>query len=156
MATAIISSETSTIGVANMRILLVEDDYSVRTVIAEVLSDAGYDVREAAGPKEALCVPGAIEAPDVLVTDVDLGAPMNGFDIAVEAHRRWPTVQVILISGLPADHTGQTLDSRDRYLQKPFSGTRLLRAIGELVGTTMPARLPADASHYTSADAPFG
>jgi hypothetical protein len=57
---------------------------------------------------------------------------MNGFDVAIAAHNRWPLVGVILIRGLPADHTGQRLDQRDRYLQKPLIYTRLLRTIEEL------------------------
>ena len=129
-----------TIGPANNRILLVDDDDAVRTVIAEILGEAGYDVRQAAGPNEALCVPSAIAAPHFLITDVDLGAPMNGFDVAAEAHRRWPGVQVVLISGLPVGHTGQVLDPRDRYLQKPFAGARLLQAIEERVDTAVPGQ----------------
>jgi two-component SAPR family response regulator len=45
---------------------------------------------------------------------------------------RWPSVRIILISGLPAGHTGQPFDPRDRYLQKPFTYTRLLRTIEKL------------------------
>jgi two-component SAPR family response regulator len=67
-----------------------------------------------------------------VITDVDLGSTLNGFDVAAVAHERWPSVHVVLISGLPADHTGQRLDPRDRYLQKPLSSKRLLRTINEL------------------------
>jgi DNA-binding response OmpR family regulator len=115
-----------------MKVMLVEDDELVRATLAEGLEDAGLQVADFSDPTEALRPPEAIDPPDVVITDVDLGSTLNGFDVAAAAHSRWPSVQVILISGLPADHTGQRLDRRDRYLQKPLSYTRLLRTIKEL------------------------
>jgi DNA-binding response OmpR family regulator len=115
-----------------MKVMLVEDDELVRLTLAEGLEDAGHQVTEFSDPREALNPPEAIDPPDVVVTDVDLGSTLNGFDVAAAAHNRWPSAGVILISGLPADHTGQRLDRRDRYLQKPLSYTRLLLTIEEL------------------------
>src|SRR4051794_34288847 len=85
----------------NMKILLVEDDELVRVVLAEALSDVGHDVVEAACPQEALDPSYGGCPPNVVITDIDLGASMNGFDVAANAHRLWPAVRVILISGLP-------------------------------------------------------
>ena len=116
-----------------MMILLVDDDEPVRTVLAEILNDAGHKVVETGDPVDALDLPEAAGPPDVLITDIDLRSTLNGFDVASVAHRLWPTVRVILISGLPAEHTGQALDPRDRYLQKPLSQNGFLGAIEELV-----------------------
>jgi CheY-like chemotaxis protein len=115
-----------------MKVMLVEDDELVRAILAEGLEDAGLQVADFSDPREALRRLETIAPPDVVVTDVDLGSTINGFDVAIAAHNRWPSVRVILISGLPADHTGQRLDQRDRYLQKPLTYTRLLRTIEEL------------------------
>ena len=115
-----------------MRILLVEDDELVRTAVADTLDEAGHDVVEAAGPLEAFSLLAA-GAPDVLITDIDLGAVKTGLDVSAAAHRMWPDVRVMLISGRPPNQTGREPDLRDRYLQKPFSGPRLLRAVEELV-----------------------
>jgi DNA-binding response OmpR family regulator len=116
-----------------MKILLVDDDELVRAVLVETLRDAGYEVMETANPHEALGLPGAIGPPGLVITDIDLQSTLNGFDVAAVAHRLWSSVRVILISGLSAEHTGQALDPRDRYLQKPFSQTGLLGTIEELV-----------------------
>ena len=116
-----------------MKILLVDDDELVRSVLVEILRDAGYEVFETADPHEALGMPCAIGPPGVVITDIDLRSTLNGFDVASAAHRLWSTVRVILISGLPAEHTGQTLDPRDRYFQKPFSQVGFLGVIEELV-----------------------
>jgi DNA-binding response OmpR family regulator len=114
-----------------MKILLVDDDEFVRAALVDVLTDAGFEVVATANPHEALGLPDAIGPPSVVITDIDLGSGLNGFDVATGAHLLWPTVQVVLISGLPVDHTGQVLSQHDRYLQKPFSSMHLLDVITE-------------------------
>jgi DNA-binding response OmpR family regulator len=116
-----------------MKILLIDDDDLIRSSLVEMLRDAGYEVLETANPHEALGLPGAIGPPGLVITDIDLQSTLNGFDVAAAAHSLWTTVRVILISGLSADHTGQALDPRDRYLQKPFSQTGLLGTIEDLM-----------------------
>ena len=115
-----------------MMILLVDDDEFVRAVLAEILNDAGHKVVETGDPVDALGLPEALGPPDVLITDIDLRSELNGFEVASYAHHLWPKVQIILISGLSPDHTGQSLDPRDRFIQKPLSSHRLLGAIAQL------------------------
>ena len=115
-----------------MMILLVDDDELVRTVLAEILNDAGHKVVETGDPVDALGLPETLGPPDVLITDIDLRSDLNGFEVASFAHHLWPKVRIILISGLSADHTGQSLDPRDRFIQKPLSSDRLLGAIEQL------------------------
>ena len=115
-----------------MKVMLVEDDELVRATLVDGLEDAGIQVAEFSDPEKALSPPETVDPPDVVITDIDLGSKLNGFDVAAAVHHRWPSVRVLLISGLPADHTGHRLDPRDRYLQKPLSNRRLLRTIDEL------------------------
>ena len=115
-----------------MLILLVDDDELVRTVLSAMLSDAGHEVVETCDPHEALELLQASGPPDVLITDINLQSDLDGFDVAHGARRLWPDVRVLLISGLPVDHTGQSLDPRDLYMQKPFSSGHLLGAIEQL------------------------
>jgi len=112
--------------------MLLDDDDLLRAVLTEVLEDSGLQVVDFADPSEALGSFGAVAPPDVLVTDINLGSSMTGIQVAAAAHALWPSILVILISGLPANHTGQPLDPRDRYLQKPVSNRRLLRMIDEM------------------------
>jgi response regulator RpfG family c-di-GMP phosphodiesterase len=97
---------------SRLKILLVDDDDLVRAAIEDVLSDAGFEVVATANPHEALGLPDAIGPPGVVITDIDLSSLLNGFDVAAGAHLLWPTAQVILISGLPVNHTGRTLGPR--------------------------------------------
>src|SRR4051794_7755241 len=98
-----------------MKVVLVEDDELVRATLAEGLEDAGLQVTEFSDPRDALHLPRTTDPPDFVITDVDLGSTLNGFDVAAAAHNVWPSVRVVLISGLPPGHTGQPLDPRDRY-----------------------------------------
>jgi CheY-like chemotaxis protein len=115
-----------------MKVILVDDDDLVRSILAEVLEDAGFQVMDFADPREALGTFGAVGSLDVLVTDIDLRSALNGFDVAAAAHCLCPSISVVLISGLPADHAGRLLDPRDRYLQKPVSNYHLLLTIEQL------------------------
>jgi CheY-like chemotaxis protein len=119
-------------GFFDMMVLLVDDDDLVRAVLADMLSDAGYEVMATGDPLDALGLPEAIGPPDVLITDIDLRSELNGFEVASYAHHLWPKVRIILISGRYGDHASQSLDPRDRYIQKPFSSDRLLGAIEQL------------------------
>jgi DNA-binding response OmpR family regulator len=112
-----------------MKILLVDDDELLRNLLTELLTQAGYEVVGTADPHAVLALPEAIVPPSLVISDIDLDSEINGFDVSTVAHRLWPAVRVILISGLPVNHTGQALDQRDRYIQKPFSSAHLLRAI---------------------------
>jgi CheY-like chemotaxis protein len=102
-----------------MKVLLVDDEELVRSVLAEILDSAGHEVVDTSDPLDALGFPEALGPPDVLITDIDLRSELNGFEVASSAHRLWLKVRIILISGLPVDHTGQSVDPRDRYLRKP-------------------------------------
>ena len=115
-----------------MKVLLVDDDELVRTVLAEILDNAGYEVVETGDPVDALGLPEPLGPPDVLITDIDLCSELNGFEVASYARHLWPKVRIILISGLPAHRTGQALDPRDRFIQKPFSNDHLLGTIEQL------------------------
>jgi DNA-binding response OmpR family regulator len=112
-----------------MKVLLVDDDELLRTVLAELLTQAGYEVVDTADPNDVRALPEAVVPPSLVISDIDLDSEINGFDVSTVAHRLWPAVRVILISGLPVNHTGQVLDQRDRYIQKPFSGADLLGVI---------------------------
>jgi two-component SAPR family response regulator len=115
-----------------VKVLILDDDDLVRFTLTEIVSDAGHEVVDTGDPLDALGLPDALGPTDVLITDIDLRSKLNGFEVASCARNLWPGVRIILISGLPVDHTGQSLDPRDRYLRKPISNGCLLEAIEQL------------------------
>ena len=121
-----------------MDVLLVEDEPLVRELLAEDMADAGLDVAEAPSAEIALRVADATaqagQPPRILVTDVDLGAGMNGLALAREVRRRWPGVGVVYVTGRPSNLDGHALGARERFLPKPFALPRLTVAVHDLMG----------------------
>lgn len=113
------------------RILLVEDEFVVRQLMAGVLRSRGYDVREAASADEALKVwdelAGAI---DLLVTDMVMPGDMGGGALTARLRAVKPELPVLQCSGYernPADAGGTDV----HFLQKPFTVRVLLQSIRE-------------------------
>lgn len=114
-----------------MRVLLIEDDEIVRSALSETLDGNGFEVDGLANAEDALILLGAGQVPDVLVTDVNLGPGLDGFDLAELARARHPDVEVILISGTTPDLARRATGRRERFLQKPFAPEQLAAKIRE-------------------------
>ena len=57
-----------------MRVLLIDDDALVRQTLADSLAEESIEVDGLANAEDALVLLSAGQVPDVLVTDIDLGA----------------------------------------------------------------------------------
>jgi CheY-like chemotaxis protein len=99
------------------RILLVEDSGIVRHLVAQVLAEEGYVVDQATSVEEALNYLGAVE---IVVTDVDLGDGASGVELIGEIRTRFPQLQVVAMSGMPALLRRASLAGADAVLPKPF------------------------------------
>ncbi len=114
-------------------VLVVDDEEDIRTLVSEILEDAGYRTTIAPGGAEAVDLLRS-RSFDLVVTD--LGMPVvGGWDVAREARSAWPDVRLLLLTGW-----GSTLDSAeverygiDRTLKKPFEMNELLGVIHELL-----------------------
>ncbi len=80
-------------------VLLVEDENTVRMVIAEVLSDLGYSVLEAENGHSGLRLIESRTRIDLLITDVGLPGGMNGRQLADVARERRPGLKVLFLTG---------------------------------------------------------
>ncbi|MEO6256518.1 MAG: ATP-binding protein [Sphingomicrobium sp.] len=111
-------------------ILLVDDEELVRTGTADMLSDLGYDVVQAASGAEALRLLRSGCEPDILVTDY-LMPGMNGVELIEHMAPFAPGVQALLITGYSdiAAGPGANLPR----LQKPFRQAELARRVAELL-----------------------
>ena len=116
-------------------ILLAEDEQPLRSLIAEALGLAGYEVSAAGSGSEALEMASLrIEPPDLLLTDVIM-PDMNGLELCQRLRERWPDLKVLYISGYSGDSMTQlqALETRANYLQKPFGPEPLRRKVGEVL-----------------------
>jgi CheY-like chemotaxis protein len=111
-------------------ILLVEDDELVRDCLEVALLEAGFDTTGSESGEAALGLVSPEHRPNVLVTDINLGAGMDGLAFARAMRELCPGLPVVFISGRYGELRGMT--ARERFLPKPFSTPALLRAIQDV------------------------
>ncbi len=117
-----------------MKILIVDDDIAVQSMMARALAKVGYRITKASCGEEALERYDTDGPFHLLLTDINLPG-YNGRDLASEMRKRFPDLRVILCSG---DH----LQNSD-VLLKPFSIAALrTRVLVEL--TSLPSGQLAD------------
>ena len=82
------------------RILLAEDDDSLRAFLARALERAGYEVRACADGEQA--IEALNDGPyDLLLTDIVMPG-VDGIEVAREAAARMPALRIMFITGFAA------------------------------------------------------
>lgn len=108
------------------RVLVVEDDRSVRELLLELLLEEGHVVRAAADGHQALAVARELR-PDVILLDMRLArAYARDFLDAYRAEFRGDGAAVIVMSGLTDLHA---IPGADAVLSKPFTIDEVLSAL---------------------------
>jgi CheY-like chemotaxis protein len=108
--------------------LLVDDEELVRMSTADMLSDLGYAVVEAASAEEALRLIRDGLRPEILVSD-HLMPGMNGTDFARIVRSEYPGVHILIVSGY-AESEGIAPDLA--RLTKPFRNNELAASLASL------------------------
>ena len=117
------------------RILVVDDDAAIRTVIREALRRDGHRVETAASVAEQMRLIESF-APHVLVTDVIL-PDGNGLDVLPEMAALAPRMPVIVLSAQNTFTTAMRATEQGAfdYLPKPFDLAELSKAVNDAVAT---------------------
>jgi two-component system, cell cycle sensor histidine kinase and response regulator CckA len=116
-------------------VLLVEDETTLRSLIAEVLGSAGYQVLEARQGAEAVRIAESHDGPiHLLLTDVVMPGA-NGREVVRMVRARRPDTRFFYISGHPRDVFDQqgALGPGQVLLQKPFTADALLRVVRDVL-----------------------
>ncbi|WP_400191239.1 response regulator [Hymenobacter sp. B81] len=116
------------------RILIVDDSFYMRTMLKNMLTDAGYDVvGEAANGQQAREM--ATESkPDLITLDVIL--PDNtGLEVLKDIRQELPDVKIVMCSAVGQEViVNEALESgASAYIVKPFSEDKVL----EIVSTAL-------------------
>jgi two-component system, cell cycle response regulator CpdR len=111
------------------RILLAEDDDSVRVFLARALRRAGHEVYDMADGDSALAWV-SDNAVDLLLADVVMPG-IDGIELARRASDMWPHLRVIFITGFAAValREAQTMPRETTVLAKPFHLRQLVTEI---------------------------
>lgn len=122
------------------RVLLVDDDDGVRAMMNAMLERKGFEVVAAASVTDALRHI-ATESFDVLITDLHMPDPGDGFTVVTAMRHSQPNALTLLVSGYPDVQSAMAaiLLEADEIIVKPFDVGRL----AELVRTKLSTRKPA-------------
>ena len=116
-------------------VLVVEDEDSVRSVVAANLRELGYEVFEAANARDALAELANGRTFDLLLTDIVM-PDTNGRKLADAAVEKQPGLKVLFMTGFTKNavvHNG-IVDPGVALLTKPFSIEQLSRAVRRALG----------------------
>ncbi|HJV95491.1 MAG TPA: ATP-binding protein, partial [Albitalea sp.] len=119
-----------------LRVLLVEDEPEVRTVVDTFLTALGCDVASCGSAEQALLMLGAEAGYDLLLTDIALGAGMRGTELARRVQQIAPEMAVLLMSGYSSDLLNSGADGPPEWtlLRKPYTRADLALAIARVIG----------------------
>ncbi|MBC9178139.1 PAS domain S-box protein [Roseomonas ludipueritiae] len=125
---------------AEQTVMVVDDEPTVRMLVAEVLEELGYAAIEAADGTSGLKVLQSDVQIDLLITDVGLPGNVNGRQMADAARQTRPDLKVLFITGY-AENTvlgSGMLEQNTHMLTKPFSMEALASRVKAIV-TSAPA-----------------
>lgn len=125
----------------NWRVLIADDDPSVRTLIDTVLRRGPYDTLTVNDAEGALVAIEHNPPFDIIICDFMLPG-ISGMDLVerLRANERTRNTPVLMVSG----HTNYTMEDRARdaganmFLNKPFTITQLRLAVSSLLQTAAP------------------
>ena len=116
--------------------LVVDDSLSARRALAQVMADAGYEVREARDGLEAVEIAQG-RRPDIVLADMEMPR-MNGIELTSHLRARPETVDlpvIMITSRSTAKHRQQAEAAGvNVYLTKPFLDDQLLDQVAALRG----------------------
>jgi two-component system response regulator MprA len=122
------------------RILVVDDEPTIRELIADALSEFGYLVEVASNGAEGLAIMQRWR-PDAIVLDLMMPR-VNGLNFVemFRANPEFEAIPVLLVTAAYAAHDVASRIAARAYLAKPFELDRLVELVGEL--TTSPEDVP--------------
>jgi signal transduction histidine kinase len=122
------------------RLLLVEDDDSIRTTLSDLLIDEGLQVSTAINGREAMQALRAAAPPDVIILDLMMPV-MDGWEFRVEQQADAMLAGIPLIA-MSADISAKARAiAADVYLRKPIDFIELLDVIRDVIAKARRDRL---------------
>jgi DNA-binding response OmpR family regulator len=119
-------------------VLVIEDEYLLRADLEQALAKSGFASETVPSGEEALNLfIGGVKDYKALVTDVNLGRGLTGWDVARRIRQRDPAFPIVYVTGAGDDWPWQGVPNSILIL-KPFAPAQLATAVSNLlnIGTT--------------------
>ena len=116
-------------------VMVIDDEETVRMLVAEVLTEAGYRVLEAPDGPSGLEILRTDVRIDLLITDVGLPGGMNGRQVADAAREVRPDLRVLFVTGYAENAAvgNGHLDAGMEVMTKPFAMAALGEKVREMI-----------------------
>ena len=112
-------------------ILVVDDEETIRSLIKQIMQDAGYDVTTAANGEEALNILSQQKerSPDLVILDIMMPG-LNGLEVLDIIRGRFDIPVIMLTAKQAVTTVRDALDiGADDYVRKPFRTTELVARV---------------------------
>ncbi len=113
-------------------ILVVEDEFLIRLLLADALRQRGYHVIEAVSADEGLDILGSEQQVDLIISDVQTPGRFDGMDLTAHSKRTNPCRPVIVCSG---HLSAEASYPADLFFAKPYFEAANIDAAEKLIGT---------------------
>jgi CheY-like chemotaxis protein len=120
------------------KILIVDDEQDIRTYLATLLGDQGYETILAKDGEEAWK---QVEAhpPDLITLDISMPERSGvKFYREMKSHERWNRIPIIIVTGVSEDFkqfisTRQQIPPPEGYLSKPINQEEILGLVRKFI-----------------------
>ncbi len=119
------------------RVLIVDDEESMRLLVARAVAMDGHDITTASDGAEALEILGRTDIPfELMLTDIQMPV-MDGIALALSAARDFPNVTILLMTGYAEQReraSGLNAIAHD-VISKPFSVADIRTAVADALAS---------------------
>jgi DNA-binding response OmpR family regulator len=120
-------------------IFVIEDEYVIQGMVADALTEAGFETNIFSSGEEALTLyRGGLKNCKALVTDVGLKGGVTGWDVAAQMRKTDPGLPVVYMSGAHAEDWASKGVPNSVMLAKPFAPAQLVTAVSQLLNSVPP------------------
>jgi len=135
-------------------VLVVDDEFGIVQVLADILSEHNYDVLTAVNGRHAL-ERLAQQSVQLVLTDYmmpSLDGP--GLVREIRAHEMYRSIPVVVMSSLPKEHIAATMPGINGFLRKPFRVHTVLEAISAALAPAQNSDRPKSGPGQQVAECP--
>ena len=115
---------------AKIKLLIVDDEPSTRTLLSQIFTELGHHVRSAKDGFSAL-IEIRHEMPDIVLSDLNMPG-MSGFELLSVVRRRFPSMRAIAMSGAFSGNSVQPGVAADAFYEKATSLASLLKIVNTM------------------------
>lgn len=115
----------------NIAVLIVEDDFWVRSHVVMLFEDEGFQTFEASCATHAIAILEGHPEIRAVFTDIEISGGMDGLALSRVVRSRWPPTMIFVGSGCVRPQAGELPDDID-FLMKPYHPAHLAGIFGKI------------------------